>query len=450
MQKLLRDAWALAIEALRWIELRKLSERLALIRASRQLNIHGPSTIGLAHKLVLETVRRQNFIDYMINSVLKQGSINDLHPGARAFLRLYTYKIKIKGNDSYEKAASIVRIGRSILRWQRLKGVEEVLIALLGLKLKEALKGLSDTEKVSLQLFQPLWFVKYCFKLLGRHEALRYFESSLSNTPTYIRVNTLKITEEEFLEEIGGEGITLEKIDELLHTYKVIDKIQPLVRTSSFSNSLFYIQDKASCLATELAAPEAGMTVLDVCAAPGAKTTYLAQFMENQGVIYSIDYSKRRMRVWKREIEKMGVKIATPIIGDVYHPLPLYSVKADLVVLDPPCTSTGAFSRTPSAKWRLSKRSIRKMATIQWKMLNNCAEFVKEDGHLIYSTCSITTEENEILIDRFLKWNPDFTLVEPKPRIGLPGIRGQTSSQRLYPQIHKCNGFFIAKLVKKV
>lgn len=447
--KLLRDAWALAVEALCWIEVKGLSERLALIEASRQLGIQDANAIGLAHKLVWETVRRQNAIDYMINYLLKPNSINTLHPGVRAFLRIYVYETKFRGNDSYEKAARMARIVRSVLGWRRLKEVEKILGLLLSLKPKEVLKDLSDIEKVSLQMFQPRWFVKYCFKLLGRHGALQYFESTLSNTPTYIRINTLKMSEENLLEKIGGEGIVLEKVEGLKHTYKVVERKQPLVRTSSFRDGLFYIQDKASCLAVEVAAPKAGVTVLEVCAAPGAKTTYLAQLMENRGAIYSVDYSKRRMRIWKREIERMNTKIAHPIIADAYNPLPIRNFKADLVFLDPPCTSTGAFSRAPSAKWRLSKKSMRHMATIQWNMLNNCAEFVKEGGCLVYSTCSITVEENEVLIERFLKWNSEFTLAETKPRIGLSGLRGQTSSQRLFPHIHQCNGFFIAKLVKQ-
>jgi 16S rRNA (cytosine967-C5)-methyltransferase len=447
--QVLRDAWALAIEALCWIELKQFSERLALIRASKELNIQDIGTRGLAHKLVLETVRRQNFLDHMISYVLEPNSVNDFDSGVRAFLRLYTYETKIRGSDSYEKAASIAGMGRSIIGWRRMKKAEKALGLLLSVEPKEVLKGLKDAEKVSLQTFQPLWFVKYCFKLLGRHEALQYFKSTLSNSPLYIRVNTLKKAEKELLEKLSDEGITLEKVEKLSHTHKVVEQRQPLVRTSSFKDGLFYIQDKASCLAVEIAAPKSGMTVVDVCAAPGAKTSYFAQLMGNKGTIYSIDYSRRRMKIWKREVERMGVKIATPIIVDAYNPLPLYKVNADVVFLDPPCTSTGAFSRLPSAKWRLSKRLMKRMAAIQWKMLNNCAEFVKEGGNLVYSTCSITLEENESLIERFLKWNHDFALVKTNPRIGVPGLRGQTNSQRLYPHLHECNGFFITKLVKQ-
>ncbi|MCL6579968.1 MAG: RsmB/NOP family class I SAM-dependent RNA methyltransferase [Candidatus Bathyarchaeota archaeon] len=189
------------------------------------------------------------------------------------------------------------------------------------------------------------------------------------------------------------------------------------------------------------------MTILDVCAAPGAKTTYLAQMMQNRGCIYSVDYSTRRMKVWKNEVDRMGVKVAEPVIADACNALPFF-MDADIVVLDPPCTSTGAFGKLPSAKWRITKRSIDKMADIQWQMLNNCAEYVKAGGTLIYSTCSITVEENEMLIERFLKCYPEFSLNEITPKIGLPGLRGMEKCQRLYSHVHQCNGFFIAKLLK--
>jgi 16S rRNA C967 or C1407 C5-methylase (RsmB/RsmF family) len=188
--------------------------------------------------------------------------------------------------------------------------------------------------------------------------------------------------------------------------------------------------------------------VLDLCAAPGAKTTYLAQLMENRGTLISADYSKRRIQVWKRETERMGASIAQPVVADARKSLPL-NVSADLVILDPPCTSTGTFGKTPGAKWRLTKRSMLGMAKIQAEMMEQCAEYVKDGGFLVYSTCSITVEENEMVIEGFLRLHPEFQLVEAKPRIGLPGLRGLTMCQRLYPHIHECNGFFVAKLKKE-
>jgi len=444
---LLRDAWALAIETLCWMELHGLGERLALAKATKQMKIKDARVVGLAHKMVFETVRRQNLIDFLLNSTLAPRSLNDFKFGPKAFLRLYTHETRMVNSD-FEKAVRIARMGRSILGWRELRGAEETLGEILSTQPSQALKQLSDEERIALSTYNPTWFVKYCFRLLGREEALKFLRNTTEISPTYIRINTLKTSEEATLKKMEEEGVILEKSQQLKHAYRVVKTQKSLMRTRSFHNGLFFVQDKASCLATEVADPQADMTVFDVCAAPGAKTTHLAQLMRNQGMIYSIDYSKRRMKVWKRETKRMGTKIALPLLADARKPLPVKS-SADLVILDPPCTSTGVFSKVPSAKWRLTKRSILSMARIQWEMLNQCAEHVKDGGFLVYSTCSIALEENEMLIERFLKWHPEFTLVEASPRIGLPGLRGQTKCQRLYPHIHGCNGFFVSKLQKQ-
>jgi 16S rRNA (cytosine967-C5)-methyltransferase len=153
------------------------------------------------------------------------------------------------------------------------------------------------------------------------------------------------------------------------------------------------------------------------------------------------------MNTWKAEVSRIGVAIAEPVIADARFSLP-FAVEADVVVLDPPCTGTGTFGRHPSAKWRLTPRSVENMAEIQWQMINNCAEKVKSGGVLTYSTCSVTVEENEMIIERFLKWHPEFSLAEITPKMGLPGLRGLEKCRRLYPHVHESNGFFIAKLQK--
>ena len=447
---LLRDAWTLAIESLSWIELQRLGERLALTKAAKQLGITDPRALGLAHRLVFETMRRLNVIDAVINSVLAPRSLSDFKLGVQSFLRLFTFETKFGEDvDSYEKTVSIARMGRSVLGWRELNDAEEALGRILSTPVEDVLKKLSDEERVALQTYNPTWFVKYCFRILGRSEALKFLEGTVKVSPTYVRVNTLKATEENCLAKMERDGVTVEKVPMLQYTYRVANSRKPLVKAQSFRQGLFYIQDKASCLAAEVANPKGAEKVLDVCAAPGAKTTLMAQLMQNNGLIHSVDYSKRRMGVWKKEVKRMGVENAVPVVADAQRPLPL-QLDADLVVLDPPCTSTGAFGKVPSAKWRLTKRSVLNMAEIQWIMLNNCAEHVKEGGFIVYSTCSITLEENEMLIERFLKWHPEFTLVDTTPRIGLPGLRGQAQCQRLYPHLHECNGFFVAKLLKEV
>lgn len=445
---MLRDAWTLAIETLSWIELQRLGERLALAKTAKQLGIDDSKVLGLAHKLVFETLRRQNLIDAVINSVLTPQSLSDFKMGTKAFLRLFTYETKLKESD-FQKAALIARTGRSVLGWPELNEVEETLGKILSVEVEDIIRRASDDdEKVALQTYNPTWFVRYCFHMLGRSEALKFLESTSETTPTYLRLNTLKDSEERILKQLEGEGANVEKVPKLKHAFRLLGSKTPLARTQSFREGLFYVQDKASCLAAEVANPSRGMDVLDVCAAPGAKTTYIAQLMKNKGSVYAVDYSRRRMNIWRHEVERMGLEITTPIVADACSPLPL-KLEADLVVLDPPCTSTGTFGKAPSAKWRLTKRSVAHMAEVQWRMLNNCAEYVKQGGFLVYSTCSITLQENEMLIERFLKWHPNFALTETVPKIGFDGFRGLSQCQRLFPHLHQCNGFFVAKMVRQ-
>ncbi len=431
--------------------MQKLSERLALARTVKQLGAKDPNAIRYAYGLVVETTRRRNLIDKFVNTVVSPKKIGEYSLGIQSFLRLYVYQNRVTKNwvkINLQEANHVASLGRSILGWETLREVEPFLGFLLTRSLKPILTATNDVEKVSLQTFHPSWFVKYCYRLMGRSAAVAFLEGSVPPPPTYIRLNTLAATEEAILQKIDTEGVKLEKTQLLKYTYKIAEMKQPLNTLPSYKEGLFYIQDKASCFAAEAADPKPGNTVFDVCAAPGAKTTYLAQLMHNNGSIYSVDFSNRRIKVWKKEVARMGIKIAWPLIADACAALP-FNMQADLVILDPPCTSTGIFAKQPSAKWRLRPKSVEKMAAIQWRMINSCAEKVASGGTLTYSTCSITVEENEMIIERFLKVHPEFALTEIEPKIGLLGLRELTKCQRLYPHLHQCNGFFIAKLQKE-
>jgi 16S rRNA (cytosine967-C5)-methyltransferase len=444
----LKNAWTVAIETLSWIEMQRLSERIALAKTIKQLNETNSNAIRYAYGLVIETTRHRNLIDKFINTTITPTKIEELNLGIQSFLRLYVYQTRVTknwGKYNLQEAQSIASMARSILGWKTLLQIEPYLGFLLTRKLQPIIEETSDCEeRLSLETLQPLWFVKYCINLLGNNEATTFLNASNIPPPTYIRLNTIKNSPEEILQKLATEGVKLQKVEPLQDIYKISESKQ-LNTTESYKQGLFYVQDKASCFAAQAATPRPGNKIFDVCAAPGAKTTYLAQLMQNNGCIISVDFSKRRMKTWRQEINYMGVTIAEATIANACLPLP-FTEMADIVVLDPPCTSTGVFAKQPAAKWRLSQKSIENMAEIQQQMIANCAQKVAIGGYLTYSTCSITVEENEMVIERFLKEHPDFHLVKIEPELGLPGLRGLTQCRRLYPHIHECNGFFIAKL----
>lgn len=432
----------LAIEALSWIELRKINEQAAMRRTVNQLGIVDEDVMEKGYNLVFEVTRRLNALDYLIGDALKPKQIDECIIGVRSFLRLYTYAIKY-GNIDFEEAMKMADIGREVLG-EEINSVEYALHIIPNIELDFQIED--RFEQLALTTFHPTWFVRYCMRTFGEKETQKILRSG--DPPTYVRVNTLKTTPEDLLEALKRENVSIEK--ELKGIYRLVESEQHLPELEPYKEGLFITQDKASAYAVEAASPKPGWTVLDVCAAPGIKTSHMAQLMKNSGEIYSMDYSKRRMASWSRLTRRMGVENAKPILGDAKRRKDFPEVMADLVLVDPPCTGTGTFWRVPSAKWRINETSISTMADIQWKILSNSASHVKKGGHLLYSTCSITTEENEELINKLLDVNPSFKPIKLEPDLGTPGLKGQKEARRLYPHTDNCNGFFISKLRREL
>jgi len=215
-----------------------------------------------------------------------------------------------------------------------------------------------------------------------------------------------------------------------------------------FSSGLMQMQDLASYLAITAGDPRPGEKVLDLCAAPGAKTAAIAQKMKNRGTVVSVDYSPVRMKGWKRETQRLGVKIADPVIGDAAR-LGLRESFV-LAVIDPPCTGTGVFDRYPRMKWHLSPQSVDRYSILQRRFLESAAALSSEDGRILYCTCSLTIEENEQVISAFLKSHPEFETRPILEHYGSPGLMGLADCRRFYPHRDRTAGYFIARLERTI
>jgi len=443
---LLKDAVTLAIESLSWMEIENLSERSSLIRTSKQLGIRDTDSLKMAQAMIIETTRRLNVIDKVANIILSPRSLEDYTMGVKNFIRLYLYWTRFR-KSNIDQAVVFLSAGRDILGWKELSPVEFAFGRILSVNINGVLSGSEGSNRLALETFHPSWYVEYCIRLLGRVEALRLLQASNEIPPVYIRINTLVGRESDVAAELAKERVELEPVRDASSIYHVLTK-NALTRLEAYQKGLFHIQDLSSCLVAIAAAPSQGDVVLDVCSAPGSKTSHVAQLMKNEGRILALDRSAPRIQLWKKEIRRLRVKIGEPILADAEQPLPFRNA-ADIVILDPPCSNTGVFGKSPAARWSIDMRTIGRMATIQARMIENCAKHVKLGGKLLYATCSIATEENEFVIERFLKRHPDFKPVDTELKLGLPGLRGQTSCRRLYPHLHNCNGFFVAKLERE-
>jgi len=433
----MKDSLAVAIEALSWMAYGGLGERTALFRAADQMKVKNPTELRQAHRLVMETTRFQNRLDYLISQIVSNQEIARVPYGVRNFLRIVAYLKYVQGarqNDLQRQ----VGMARQILGWKELRSYEKQ-IAIIVAGGADGPDALPEFNKISLETCHPSWFVERIVNVFGRSFGLRILHRNLEPMPSYFRLNSLKdVDKADGAMRAETGGLRVEGVDGVFRSDKKGQLSQLL------ESGAVVVQDLASITAGLVASPRPGDIVFDICAAPGNKTTHLAAQMQNRGQISSVDISSRRLSYWRKEMVRCGCEIATPIRADARR-LPLKS-EASAVVVDPPCSNSGVFARNPAGKWKVTPASIVEFALRQHAILQAAADRVTSNGILVYCTCSILPEENEFVIDGFLRKNPDFKLVPQTPFLGSPGMWGFDLCQRFYPHIQECNGYFIAKL----
>jgi len=371
-----------------------------------------------------------------------------LKAGPRSFARIYTYWTKVR-KSGWDETLALLKAGRKVLGWQELAPLEVTFGRMLGFQLADAISDSLENEKIALETFHEDWFVDYCLRVFGRRKALEILRANMSAPPAYVRINSLVEDESKTLKDLDRVGVELKKVRGMRYVYRVLKSGGRLSASESSRNGKIQIQDKSSCLTVLAAKPKPDEVVFDVCAAPGTKTSFLAQLMHNRGGIYAFDLSWKRMEFWKREMKRMNVNVAHPVLADARQTLPI-KAQADLVVLDPPCSNSGTFGKTPSAKWRTRPSDFDRFSKIQLDMLRACGDSVKPGGRLVYSTCSISLEENEEVVETFLRLDPRFRLTDVDPDIGEEGMRGLTQCRRLYPHLDESNGYFVAVMSREV
>jgi 16S rRNA (cytosine967-C5)-methyltransferase len=417
---------------------RGASERGAIL----QVTSLEPSLRIVRHRaldLILGTVREQDMLDGLI-----QTAIPDRKIGAkiRCLFRLATH-LMLRSHDM-KSIGHIEKSFRNMASSELLPSLQLLMGVVIAYEPNQRSRGLSDVASVGLETHHPSWWVGYCFRLFGRDETIRLL--SAGPRPRYIRVNSLRnrgrITLPASAKTLASKLIKVES-SPTMYTLNG----SPSAFSNFFSQGLFQMQDLASFLAVKAASPAPGESVLDLCTGSGGKTTTLAQLMKNRGKIVSIDYSCSRMRSWKREVTRLGVRIAEPVVSDATKPAVRGSF--DLILVDPPCTGTGVFDRYPSMKWHLTPESVERYSRIQQRILDSASDLLARDGRILYCTCSLTFEENENVVSTFLKSHLDF---ETRPVLadqGTPGFGGLSDCRRLWPHRDKTAGYFVA-LIQRV
>ena len=299
--------------------------------------------------------------------------------------------------------------------------------------------------RLSVEYSCPLPLVRLFLKRFGEEAVKSLLEKSLGTPPLYARVNTAKTSLEALIARLAEEDVQAvphEVIPDCISLYHTGD----LEKLRAFEEGLFHIQDGSSQLCALALNVQPGMTVLDLCAAPGGKSFTVAEQLQGSGSVLSFDLYDFKTSLIQKGAERLGLTNIKAAVGDaaIYNPeLPT----ADRVLCDVPCSGLGILRRKPEIKYK-PLDSFGSLHDIQLAILQNGARYLKPGGVLIYSTCTLRREENEDIAQEFLRQNPTFAPMPLAERLKLC-ISGQPNMAVILPQQFDTDGFFIAAFTKK-
>ncbi len=293
-------------------------------------------------------------------------------------------------------------------------------------------------------------------QFLGLDETLKLLKANEQPLIPSIRVNTLKISILELKKRLEKKGNELKPIEWVPYGFNVVKESFNLGSSHEFLQGYYYLQNIASMLSAIILDPKPNDVVIDMCAAPGSKSTHLAQLMVNKGTLILVEKNLNRIPALEVNLRRMGINNSIVLNMDAIN-LSNTNVKGDKILLDAPCTGEGLIRQDPSRKKSKRMKDIEKMASIQKRLLTTGLKALNSGGMLLYCTCSIAPEENELVVDEVLNKSNNFKIVEISKNYGVKGLtkvfgvnlsEDLKFSQRLYPHLHNTIGFYFC-LIKK-
>jgi 16S rRNA (cytosine967-C5)-methyltransferase len=303
---------------------------------------------------------------------------------------------------------------------------------------------------ISILQSYPLWLVRRWVKEMGVEETMKVCTINNQISPLTLRTNTLKMSREDLIEKLRAKGV-MSFPTQFSEEGIVLNNPPPISELPFLKEGFYIIQDEASQLVTTLLDPKPGERILDVCAAPGGKTTHIAQRMRDEGEIYALDLTKGKLAMIEEGCHRLGIKIVKTMKGDGAQSLSFpEGLKFDRILADVPCSGFGTLQRNPDLKWKKGEEDLKRLSELQSSILRNISSYLKDGGALVYSTCTVFHEENEDVVERFLNEYPNFRLYQIDkilPKKCHSFIKN--GYFKTFPPREGMDGFFVARLVKK-
>lgn len=438
-----------ALQLLETIEKNQAYSNLLLNSAIEKDEI-SPIDVGLLTELVYGTLQRKMTIDFYLKPFIEKNK--KLQSWVINLLRMTLYQM-VYLDKIPERAAIYEAV--EIAKRRGHKGIASLVNGVLRSIQRNGLPSLDSitdpAERISIETSHPLWLVRRWVNQFGVDKTQQMCELNLTAPLQTGRVNLTRISRDECLELLEEEGFEVEPSPILPEAIKSLRG--NLASSKAFKYGLLTIQDESSMLVAHALGIKEEEVILDACAAPGGKTTHIAEKLGNSGKVISLDLHEHKVKLISENAERLGLENIEAKKMDSRQAASQFEKESmDRVLLDAPCSGLGVMRRKPDMKYTKKEQDLSQLQTIQLSLLESVAPLLKAQGILVYSTCTVDREENQEVIEKFLHEHPEFegdtAFAERMPETIRPLINGY--DVQILPQDFGSDGFYIACLRKKV
>lgn len=410
----------------------------SVLLASREEELN-PSDRALCHELVMGVLRWQLWLDRLVEYYANRR-IAELDVAVRLVLRLGLYQLRFL---SRIPTSAAVNESVNLVHFARLRSAASLVNAVLRRATREP--GVDPTtniqdliERVAVSTSHPAWLIERWTRAFGSAEAEAFARANNEPAPVAFRVVSNRAGESEVVERLRGVGANVVPSKVARNAWRVTGA-GSLLSWLAVQGDV-YLQDEASQLVAQALDPKPGHTILDLCAAPGSKTTQIADITHDDVVIVASDLHQHRLRTVIETARLHGLQSIHCVVLNGLGPLPVVESAFDRVLVDAPCSGTGTLRHNPEIRWRITPADIRDLSGRQEQLLSNASRTVRPGGRLIYSTCSVEPDENEDVALKFLENNQAFRPLELSLN---PSLMSSQSAARTWPHRGGTDGFFL-------
>ncbi|ABA24026.1 Fmu, rRNA SAM-dependent methyltransferase [Trichormus variabilis ATCC 29413] len=422
---------------------------VALDRALQKANLSDIDR-RLVTELLYGSVRRQRTLDFIIDQLAKKKS-HQQPTELRSILHLGLYQLRYQERIP---ASAAVNTTVELAKDNGFAGLTGFVNGLLRqyIRLAEASPDFLElpenpVERLGILHSFPDWIIKVWLEQLGLTETEKLCEW-MNQTPTLdLRVNPLRTSVAEVETALKSAGVLARPIPHLPQALRLIGNTGSIQKLPGFSQGWWVVQDASAQLVSHLLDPQPGEVIIDACAAPGGKTTHIAELMKDQGKVWAGDRTASRLRKLKENAQRLNLHSIEICTGDSRN-LPQFYNVADRVLLDAPCSGLGTLHRHADARWRQTPESVQELSTLQQELLSHTSKFVKVGGVLVYATCTLHPAENEEVITEFMARNSDWQIEPPSPDSPYSDYTTPQGWLKVWPHNQDMDGFFMVRLRK--